>query len=110
MAGDVGPHRCKNLTDVTEVFLERSLLNGIPLRGQKYGTDALGKNLEEQNGVFNAFEVGGNFQPEVEAPPLAPGGGVFLEDGGREALGYCLLCIIVVSCLGSWLVRSEERV
>ena len=33
----------------------------LPLRGQKSGTDALGENLEERNGVLNVFEVGGNF-------------------------------------------------
>ena len=43
--------------------------------------DALGENLEESNGVLNVFEVGGDFQPAAEVPPLAPGSSVFLEDG-----------------------------
>ena len=60
--------------------------------------DALGKNLEERNGVFNAFEVGGDFRPVAEAPPLALGGCVFLENYGRESLGYRLMCSILVSC------------
>ena len=58
----------------------------------------LGKNLEEGNGVFNVFEVGGDLQPDVEALPLAPGGGIFLEDGCIETLGDCLLFRMVVSC------------
>ena len=40
----------------------------------------LSENLEEWNGVLNVLEVGGDFQPAVEAPPLAPDGGVFIED------------------------------
>ena len=46
VAGVVGTHRCKDLTDRAEVLLDRSLLDGLPFRGQKSGTDALGKNLE----------------------------------------------------------------
>ena len=42
--------------------------------------DTLGGNMEENNWVFNAFGVRGNVQPDAEAPPLAPGGGIFLED------------------------------
>ena len=43
--------------------------------------DALGENMEEGNGVLNVLEVGDNFQPAAELPPLASGGGDFLEDG-----------------------------
>ena len=62
-------------------IFNQSLLDGLPLRIQKSVTDALRENLEEWNGVFNAFKIGGNFQPYVEAPPLVPSGDVFLEDG-----------------------------
>ena len=54
--------------------------------------------MEEQNGDFNAIEVRGDFQLAEEAPPLALGGGVFLEDSGVEALGYRLLCRNLVRC------------
>ena len=92
----VGPHGCEDLTDLAEVFLYRSLLDTLPLRGKKAGTDALGEKLEEGNGVLNVLEVGGDFHPAAETPPLAPGGGIFLGDGGREPLGDCLLCSMVV--------------
>ena len=97
VAGVVGPHRCEYLTEGAEVFLDQLLLAGIPLRIEKSGMDALGENLEERNGIFNEFGVRGDFHPAEEASPLAPGGGAFLESGRREALGYCLLCSIVVS-------------
>ena len=62
--------------------------------------DALGENMEERNGVLNAFEVKGYLQPAAEVPPLAPGGGVFLEDICGETLGDCLLYIMVgIFCL-----------
>ena len=51
--------------------------------GQKAGTDGLGFVLEEGNGVLNVIEVGGDLELAAEAPPLAPDGGVFLEEGGR---------------------------
>ena len=70
----------------------------MTLHGQKVGTDALGENMEEGNGVFNVFEVGGNLQLAAEAPPLALGGGMFLEDIRGETLVYFLLCSMVVSC------------
>ena len=53
------------------------------MRGQKAGTDVLGEKLEKGNGVLNILEVGGDLDPSAEAPPLAPGGGVFIEDVGR---------------------------
>ena len=89
--GVIGPHGYKGLTNQAEVFLERSFLDILPLHGQKSGTDALSKNLEEGNGVLNILEVGGDLEPAEEALTLAPGSGVFLEDGGREPLGDCLL-------------------
>ena len=35
--------------------------------------------MEGINGVLNFFEVKGDLQTAAEVPPLAPGGGVFLE-------------------------------
>ena len=70
----------------------------LPLRRQKAGTEVLSKNLEERNGVLNVFEVGGNLKPAAEALPLAPGEGVFLEDGCEEPIGDCLLCSMVFRC------------
>ena len=64
-----------------EVLLDRSILDCVPLRGQKASTDALGKNLEERNGFYNTFEVGGDLHTDAEAPSLAPGSGVLLEGG-----------------------------
>ena len=57
----------------------------------------LGKNLKKRNWVLNFLEVGRGLQSSAEALPLAQGGGVFLEDGGQETLGDCLLSRIVVS-------------
>ena len=45
MAGVVSPYRCKYLTYGVEVFPDGLLLDGLPMREQKYGTDILGKNL-----------------------------------------------------------------
>ena len=85
VAGFVGPHTCKYLTNQAEVLLDRSLLDRLPLHGQKAGVDALGENMEESNGVLNVFEVGGGLQPDAEVLPLAPGGGLF-EDCCGETL------------------------
>ena len=68
----------------------------MSLRGQKAGTDALGKNLEERNEVFKDFEVRGDLQPAAEALSLAPVGGVLLEDGIGETLGDRFLFSILV--------------
>ena len=78
LSGVVGPHGCKYLTNQVEVLLNRSL----PLCRQKSSTDALRENMEEGNGFFNVFEIWGYLQPAAEAPPLAPGSSVFLEDCG----------------------------
>ena len=69
------------MTNQEEVFLDRSLLDRLPLRGQKAGTDALGENMEERNGVLIVLEVGGGLQQAAEVPPLASSSGVFLDDG-----------------------------
>ena len=58
------------------------------MQGQKSSMDVLGKILEEGGGVLNVSEVGINFQPAAEVPPLDPGGGIFLGDCFREPLGY----------------------
>ena len=79
-------------------MIDQLLLDRLPLHGQKSGTDALGEKLEEGNGVLNVLEVGCGLEPNIKAPPLAPGSGVFIEDGGREPLGCFLLCSMVVSC------------
>ena len=96
VAGVVGPHGCKYLTDGAEVLLDPSLLDMLPLRRQKSDTGVIGKKMEEKNGVFNYFKAGGNLQPAAEASPLAAGSGIFLEDVGRESLGDSLLCRVVV--------------
>ena len=81
VAGVVGPHGCKYLTNQAKVLIDRLLLDRFPLHGQKAGTYAIGENLEERNGVLNVFEVRDDLHPDAEVPPLAQGGGVFLEDG-----------------------------
>ena len=56
------------------------------------------------------FEVMDNMHPDSGAPPLAPGGGVFLEYCGGEALRYCLLYRIVVNCcLNAYNRRSRRQ-
>ena len=79
-------------------MLNLLLLDRFPLRGHKDSTDALGEKFEEGNWVLNVLEVRGGLDPASEAPPLAPGGSVFLEDVGRETLGDFLLCSMLVSC------------
>ena len=98
LSGVVGRHGCEDLTNLAEVLLNRSLLDRLPLRVNKASADTLEENLEEDNGFLNVLEVGGDLQPAAEAPPLVPGGGVFIEDGGRGPLSDCLLCSMVVSC------------
>ena len=98
MVGVVGLQGCKDLTDGAEVLIDPSLLDGIPMRGQKSGTYALDKNLEERNWVFYAFKVRVDVQPAAEALPLAPGIGVFIVYYGGEALGDLFMCSIVVIC------------
>ena len=68
MAWVVNPHVCEDFT------------NGFPLSGQKSGMDRLGENMEENNLVFDAFKIRNDLQPAAEVPPLASGGGVFLEE------------------------------
>ena len=77
--GGVSPNRCKDLTNGAEVLLNQLPLDGFPYCGQKSFMDALGKNMEERNWVFDAFEVRGDVKPDAEVPSLVPGGGVFLE-------------------------------
>ena len=45
VAGFVGPHGCKYFTNIAEVLLDISLLDRLPLRGHKYGMDALGEHM-----------------------------------------------------------------
>ena len=63
VVGVVIPHGCTDFTDRAEVLLDRSILDRLPLRGQKAGADALGENMEESNGVLNVFEVRGDLHP-----------------------------------------------
>ena len=42
VAGIIGPHGCKDLTNRAKVLLDRSLLDRLPFHGQKAGTYALG--------------------------------------------------------------------
>ena len=79
VSGVVGLHGYKYLTNEAEVLFDQSIIDRFPLRRQKAGTDTLSKNLEGGNGVLNVLEVGGYLEPAAEAPPLAPGGGVFLD-------------------------------
>ena len=60
MAGVIGTHGCKYLTDGAELLLDQSLLVGITLCRKKSGTDVVGKKMEERNRVFGAFKVRGN--------------------------------------------------
>ena len=94
MAGVVGPHGCKYLTDRAEVLLNIFILDRLPLRRQKAGTDALGENLEERNGILNVFEVRGNFQPATEGTPLAPFDGIFIETVTEKPL--------LIACCAAW--------
>ena len=79
--GVVGTHKCEYLTNRSDILLNISLLDRLPLCIQKASTYALGENLEERNGVLNLLEVGGDLHPDAEVTPLAPGSGVFIEDG-----------------------------
>ena len=56
----VSPYGCKYLTNGAEVLLNQLFLDGLTLRGQNFGMDALGENMGEHNGVFSAFKVGGD--------------------------------------------------
>ena len=58
VAGVVGPNGCEDLTNRAEVLLDLSLLDRLPLCGQKAGTDALSENLEAKNGVLNVIRLG----------------------------------------------------
>ena len=58
----------------------------IPFR-KNSGVDALGKYLEEKDGVIYSLKVGGDVEPAAEFVPLSPGCGIFLEECGGEALG-----------------------
>ena len=80
MEGVIVPHGCEYFTNGAEVLLNRSLIGWFPFCREKFGTDTLSKNMEVINWVFNAFEVRGDVHPAAEAQPLAPVGGVFIED------------------------------
>ena len=70
VVGFVGPHGCKDLTNLAEVFLDISLLDSFPFRVHKDVTDALVENMEERNGVLNVFDIGGDLQPAAEVPSI----------------------------------------
>ena len=81
-------------------MLDQSLLDRLPLRGQKAGTDVLGEKMEKGNGVLNILEVGRDLDPYAEAPPLAPGGGVFLEDQMAFQPKFVLPHVVVSGVVG----------
>ena len=79
-------------------MLDRSLLDKLPLRGQKSGTDTIGKNLEEGNGVLNVLEVGGDLEPSAEAPQFVK---LVLLDVARKCLNYVVYIYEYLTALGS---------
>ena len=58
--GVYGPHGCEDFTNQAEALLDRSLLDSLPLCGQKDRTDAFGEKFEEGNGILNVLDVGGD--------------------------------------------------
>ena len=86
MPGVSAPHGCEYFTDGTKLLLPGPLLDGFPSGFQKADEHALGKDMEEGDGIPDALEVGWYFQSLAELVPLVPGSGVFLEDCGREAM------------------------
>ena len=78
--GSLPPPRCEYLTDGTKVLFHGPLLYGYPDGFQKAGANTIGVYLGGKYGIPDALEVGWDFQPFANLAPLAPGGGVFLED------------------------------
>ena len=84
--GVIGLHGCKSFPDGTKLLFNKPLIFWCSPGFQKTGAHALGEDLEERDGISYALEVGWDVQPLAELAPLAPGGGVFLEDCGGEAM------------------------
>ena len=84
--GVVVPHGYEYLPDGTKVLFHGPLLDGDSNGCYKAGAHALGENLDKRGGIPNALEVGWGIQPLVELAPLAPGGRLFLEKCGVEAM------------------------
>ena len=81
--GVFGPHRYKYFPYGTKVLFHGTLLDGCSSGFQKVGAHALGEDIEETYGIPDVLEVGWDLHPLAELAPLAPGGGVFLEECGR---------------------------
>ena len=81
--GDFGPHRYEYFPYGTKVLFHGTLLDGCSSGFQKVGAHALGEDIEETYGIPDVLEVGWDLHPLAELAPLAPGGGVFLEECGR---------------------------
>ena len=92
VSGVVSPHGCKYLPYGTKVLFHGPLPDGYTAVCQKAGAQAIGEYIEERDGIPNALEVVCYFHPFVVLAPLDPGGGMFLEDGGREAMQQRFLC------------------
>ena len=77
-----GPHFCEYLSNGTKVLFHGPLI-GRDLAGfHKADAHALRKYLEERDGIPDTLGVNWDSQSSSELAPLAPGSGVFLEDGG----------------------------
>ena len=64
-----------------DLFLYGHFLDGVTPCGKNSVTDALVEDLEENDVVIHAFEVGNDIKTTEEMLPLLPHGGVLLEDG-----------------------------
>ena len=82
VTGYIVPHVCKYLAGRPKLLLHRPLLDGSPCGFHNSVMDALGKYLEERNGIGDALDISGDVHPTVELAPLAPGGGILLVDCG----------------------------
>ena len=82
VTGVVVPHSCKYLSDRPKLLFHRPLLDEPPSCCQITDTRAIGKDLEERYVIGDDLYIRLDLQPTEELAPLAPCGGVFLEDFG----------------------------
>ena len=105
------PYCGEYLASRVKVLLDKTLAYTAALCRQEAISEAVGKYLEDRDGVGNVAKVGSDTQPGGEFSPLAPGSLVGVDAGGRHTVCHfrahrtVAMCCIVVG--GGWQICQD---